>query len=162
MIRQVGGWLAEGAGWEGGVKSVDARQVQLIRSDDELSELSGSFDLIHSAIVFQHIEVVRGRHLFQLLLRHLAPGGIAALHVTYSKMLHADNFGQPSQLPTGSASAAPAVQKPRRLLKLIPFALRESASSSPPAVEVAAEESRSDPEMQMNSYNLNEIGRAHV
>jgi GT2 family glycosyltransferase/SAM-dependent methyltransferase len=134
-----------------------ARQVQLIRSDDELSELSGSFDLIHSAIVFQHIEVVRGRRLFQLLLRHLAPGGIAVLHVTYSKMVHAENFGRPNQPRIGSALSRPAAQKPRRLLKLIPFPLRESGAISVPVAEAPAEESPSDPEMQMNCYDLNDL-----
>jgi len=35
--------------------------VQLVKSDDQLSRLEGQFDFIHSFIVFQHIPVDRGK-----------------------------------------------------------------------------------------------------
>ncbi len=56
--------------------------VELVRVDDSLGALAGSFDLIHSALVFQHIEVDRGERLLDGLCRRLTPGGVAALHFT--------------------------------------------------------------------------------
>jgi SAM-dependent methyltransferase len=53
--------------------------ITLVRADDELSALSGTFDLIHSLLVFQHIEVQRGERIATALVRRLAPGGIGAL-----------------------------------------------------------------------------------
>ena len=40
-----------------------------------------TFDFIHSVIVFQHIPVVRGEAIIAALLKRLAPGGAAALHI---------------------------------------------------------------------------------
>src|SRR6266852_4183437 len=59
--------------------------VRLLRSDDDLSTLTGEFNLIHSCIVFQHIPVERGRALFSKLLGHLCAGGVGAIQLTYSK-----------------------------------------------------------------------------
>lgn len=56
----------------------------LVRSDDELSAVTGTFDLIHSFIVFQHIPIERGTAIFRKLLEHLGEGGVAALHFTYA------------------------------------------------------------------------------
>src|SRR5690606_15625018 len=50
------------------------------RSDDELSQLRGSFDLIHSFLVFQHIPVRRGEAIVERLLERLETGGVAAFH----------------------------------------------------------------------------------
>lgn len=50
---------------------------------DTLSRLSGSFDFIHSYIVFQHIPPSRGEAIAARLLERLEAGGIAALHFTY-------------------------------------------------------------------------------
>lgn len=119
------------------------RNVQLLRSDDDLSTLSGTFDLIHSAIVFQHIPVDRGRAIFSNLLRYLRPGGVGAIHVTYSKAYFASTHG-----------VAPATQQP-------------STSPRDPLISVAAPVTTkttdpvtgggTDPEIQMNPYNMNEI-----
>src|SRR5258706_3272502 len=111
-------------------RNCDERQLQNVRlliSDDELSVLTGTYDLIHSYIVFQHIPVQRGRMLFASLLEHLRPGGVGAVHFTYSKAHFAPTHG------------------------LAPLAER---SPEPP---VAATSSNADPEMQMNPYNINEI-----
>lgn len=59
--------------------------VTLLRSDDELSNAAGGFDLVHSFIVLQHIDADRGLRIVERLLARLAPGGIAALQLTYSK-----------------------------------------------------------------------------
>jgi len=127
--------------------------LTLVMSDDDLSKVEGSFDLIHSAIVFQHIDVPRGRNFFRLLMQRLAPKGVAALHVTYAKQIYADTWGQ---APTDKAAESPEqvrLPKPRGLRSLIP--LRQPADSKP-SEDVPADANR-DPEMQMNSYNLNEL-----
>lgn len=62
--------------------------VRLLKSDgDQLSILNGQepFDFINSFVVFQHVPIKRGLILFQRLLDHLKPGGVAALHFTYGK-----------------------------------------------------------------------------
>jgi len=105
----------------------DVHNVRLVESDDALSTLSGSFDLIHSCIVFQHIPVERGRALFEKLLLQLSAGGIGAIQLTYSKTRFASTYGlAPSELPNASTRNSRA--------------------------DVDA-----DPLIQMNPYNLNEI-----
>lgn len=111
-------------------RNCDERQlsnVRLLLSDDHLSSLNGTFDLIYSFIVFQHIPVNRGRSLFGKLLRHLRPGGVGAIHLTYSKTRFASTHGvAPPQTPP--------------------------PATTPRTIPVGA-----DPEMQMNPYNMNEI-----
>jgi len=55
--------------------------VDLVQVDDDLAALAGEFDLIHSALVLQHVDTRRGERLVGRLCARLAPGGIAALHV---------------------------------------------------------------------------------
>jgi SAM-dependent methyltransferase len=59
--------------------------VGLLQSDDQLSALTGSFDLVHSFIVFQHIPPPRGERIFRHLLEHLQAGGAGAVHFLYAK-----------------------------------------------------------------------------
>jgi len=101
--------------------------VSLLSSDDALSSLKQTFDLIHSFIVFQHIPRERGRTIFRNLLTRLNPGGIAAVHFSYSKSDYAPTHG-----------IAPA-----------------TASSG--AAPLAPDSLATDPEMQMNPYNVNEL-----
>jgi SAM-dependent methyltransferase len=105
------------------------RNVRLFESDDALSALSGTFDLIHSCIVFQHIPVERGRVIFSKLLQHLRPGGVGALQLTYSKTRFASTCGVAPPPPP----PAPLVEAPAQPMATV------------------------DPEMQMNPYNMNEI-----
>lgn len=77
--------------------------VLFVKSDDDFNNVVGEFDLIHSFIVFQHLEVARGRRLFAKLIQRLAPGGIFAAHFTYGKAQFADTFGA----PPARGSAAP-------------------------------------------------------
>ena len=110
----------------------DAHQltnVNLIVSDDSVSSITGEFDLIHSFIVFQHIPLERGRLIFRNLLNRIAPAGVAAIHVLYSKIQYADTFGT---APVSIASASPRQPVPQPV--------------------------QSDkPEMQMNPYLMNEL-----
>jgi SAM-dependent methyltransferase len=111
--------------------------VQLLLSDDTLSLLKGEYDLIHSCIVFQHIPVARGRVIFSRLLSFLRPGGIGALQLTYAKTQFADSHGV---APTAATAAHPS-----------------SLCASDTAPRVAPLDVGKDPEMQMNSYHMNEM-----
>jgi len=62
--------------------------VKLVRSDDELSAVTGEFDFVHSYIVLQHIPARRGERIVTQLASHLAPNGVAMLHVTYDFALN--------------------------------------------------------------------------
>jgi SAM-dependent methyltransferase len=101
--------------------------VRLLPSDDSLSGLSDTFDLIHSSIVFQHIPIQRGRTIFDKLLQHLRPGGVGAIQLTYSKACFASTHG----------IAPPGLSSPEILMPV-------------PSKDA-------DPVMQMNPYNMNEI-----
>lgn len=59
--------------------------VELLRSDDRLSRVEGSFDFVHSFIVFQHIPTGRGLAVLRAMLDRLAEGGVGALHFTYAR-----------------------------------------------------------------------------
>lgn len=106
------------------------KKAEWVLSDDELTAVQGRFDLVHSCITFQHIDVARGRRLFARLIELLEDGGVGAMQITYAKSRHADSFGQPpTAQPTGGG----------RLRSL----LRAATTG--------------DPEMQMNAYPLGEL-----
>lgn len=116
----------------------NVHNVSLHKSLDELSGSAGTYDLVHSCIVFQHIDVQRGRQMFDQLLSLLAVNGIGAIQITYGKAAHPDTYGQP---PAPVAPrAAPVAEEPGKRA-LFTFGAKP----------------RSDPEMQMNPYNLSEI-----
>jgi 2-polyprenyl-3-methyl-5-hydroxy-6-metoxy-1,4-benzoquinol methylase len=113
-------------------RNCDAHQltnVNLIVSDDSVSSIAGEFDLIHSFIVFQHIPLERGRVIFRNLLSRIAPAGVAAIHVLYSKIQYAETFG------------------------IAPVSISSAAQGQP-----VPQPAQSDkPEMQMNPYLMNEL-----
>jgi SAM-dependent methyltransferase len=87
--------------------------VEWVLSDDALSRVAAPFDLIHSCITFQHIDVPRGRILFARLVGLLGEGGVGALHVTYAKSRFMARFGQPPAQPeAASPPAADATRDP--------------------------------------------------
>ena len=107
--------------------------ISLLKSDDDLSSLNGCFNFIHSFIVFQHIDTSRGKRIFINLLNHLEDGGIGAIQFTYAKTKYEDNYG----LETTKAKLLNPLKKlVKAFLRMLPYR---------------------DPEMQMNSYNLNEL-----
>jgi SAM-dependent methyltransferase len=61
--------------------------ITFCKSDDALTQLKGSFDFVHSFIVFQHIPVARGLAIANGLLDRLSDGGIGALHFPYANTL---------------------------------------------------------------------------
>jgi len=59
------------------------KNISFIKSDDDLTMLTGKYDFIHSCLVLQHIPTKRGMRLVKALLRHLEPGGVVALQFYY-------------------------------------------------------------------------------
>lgn len=106
--------------------------VALMQSDDNLSNLKGQFDLVHSVIVFQHIPPSRGIRLFKGLLEHIAEGGVGAMQITYS-----DGISHGSPISRYCCLIRKTLGGIKR--RMIGF-FRNA-----------------DPEMQMNSYSLNDL-----
>ncbi len=138
--------------------------VALVDSDDDLSQVDGPFDLVHSCIVLQHIEIPRGRRLFERMVECVAPGGIGALHVTYGWDAYPDAYGQPPPaLPAAAAGPETPATGARRGSGLLatlgwqkeptPTAGKAANSAPEPAPPAAG----ADPVMQMNYYNLSEL-----
>ena len=115
-------------------------KVSFHQSLDELADQAGTYDLVHSCIVFQHIDVPRGRRMFGQLLELMAEGGVGAIQITYGKAVHPDTFGQPPAPPPTPALPAGSTEEPGK---------RALFTFGAPA--------RRDPEMQMNPYNLSEL-----
>jgi len=103
----------------------------LCQSDDDLSALSGKYDLIHSHIVFQHIPVPRGEAIFSRLIEHLNEGGVGALHFNYHRSVS-------SKMRVG-----------HWIRKYIPLANK--------VVNLFSKKPFSSPLMQMNRYNMNNL-----
>ena len=120
--------------------------VSLVLSDDTLSRVEGDFDLVHTCIVLQHIDIERGRQLFARLVALIRSGGIGALHVTFGWDAFPATFGLPP---------APPVPAPPGRLDGFRSLLRRLAGVK--QVTPVLPEPSADPEMQMNFYNLSEL-----
>jgi len=120
--------------------------VKLIKSDDNLSSLTERFDLIHSVIVFQHIPVERGIHIFSNLLNHLKEGGICAVQITYSKSIFNKTQGIPPVQQPMEIIANNIKLRIQNLVDQVKQRFKKPASIKSIPL---------DPEMQMNPYNLN-------
>lgn len=59
--------------------------LELVKSDDTLSGVSGSFDFIHSFLVFQHIPPKRGEKIFTRLVQLLSDDGVATIQFFYHR-----------------------------------------------------------------------------
>ena len=105
--------------------------AEVVRSDDRLSNVDGTFDFVHSWIVFQHVPPPRGMVLLREIVGRLERGGIGALHFTYG-------------------STAPRAQRARAWL-------RSRVPGVNALVNLARGRSPSYPVMQMNAYDLNRI-----
>lgn len=127
--------------------------VSFFKADDELSNLQGKFNLINSCIVFQHIPVERGKLIFRKLLTHLEVNGIAAIQMTYSKTIFEKNYGLPPQ----SAPTIPPQEECSPKVLLRDFLKRVRNKNTDRLIDKEVPQQTGDPEMQMNSYNLNEI-----
>jgi len=61
------------------------RNATFVQNDELAGLPDGQFDFICSLLVFQHIPPATGYGLLRSLFRLLAPGGMAALHVTFER-----------------------------------------------------------------------------
>jgi SAM-dependent methyltransferase len=61
--------------------------VAFAESNDTLSNVSGTFDFVHSHLVLQHIPVKRGLAIADRLLGLVNPGGLAMLHFSVERQL---------------------------------------------------------------------------
>jgi len=102
--------------------------IEWVKSVSELQHADRRFDLVHSAITLQHIDIPRGRRLFSDLIDFLNPRGICAIQILYASKRYAESFGTP---PANNSNAT------------IP-----TSSKRPDDV---------DPPMEMNPYSLSEL-----
>jgi SAM-dependent methyltransferase len=106
-----------------------------VKGDDTLSGVSGSFDLVHSFIVFQHIPPKRGEVILQKLVDLVREDGIGILHFTYS---FGTSLSVGRRLLIEGYRRVPGLYSLRNIVKGRPF---------------------SEPMMEMNEYSLNALLR---
>lgn len=106
--------------------------VTFIESDDELSKVKGKFDLIHSAIVFQHIDTRRGEKIFRRMLEILNEDGVGVLHFTYDR------------------------EKDKLSERVIKW-LRENVPFAQGLINLIKRRDFNYPHIPMNKYNLNHL-----
>ena len=58
--------------------------VRFTLSDDRLSAVDGTFDLVHSFIVLQHLVPTRGEAILRQLIDRLRHDGVGIVHLTYA------------------------------------------------------------------------------
>ena len=109
--------------------------VEFVMGDDVLTRVQGTFDLVHSFIVFQHIPPERGEVIMARLLGLLADGGVGIIHVTYAH-----------------SSRTPALRRGlTRLYERVPYAVKVRNAFK--------REPLDKPMMQMNRYDLSRVLR---
>lgn len=135
-----------------------------VKSDDVLSGVTGLFDLVHTAIVLQHIDPHRGTQIVAELLARIMPGGLAAIQLTYGKAYHAETLGaipplEPPRVEPPMMVAAKATPWLRKLFGRPPMAgqveVVVEAFAASAAEALVIEAPAKDPEMLMNPYDLN-------
>jgi len=109
--------------------------VRLLISTEKPTLLGGPFDLVHSYIVFQHIPPYRGLELLKQLVTHIRPGGVGAFHISYAKTHFSESFG----------------------IDPAPQTVEEREDRRVEMPDSATRNGNGDPEMQMNSYHLNQV-----
>ena len=124
----------------------NCHNVTLVLSDDTLSRATGQFDLVYSGIVLQHIEVARGRKLFAELVGKVIHGGCGVIQVTFAWDKYEAEFGV--------VPDSPAVSRARKGRNSQTKAFWRRAFERLGVLRTAPV---SDPEMQMNYYNLSQL-----
>ena len=124
----------------------------LVQADDTLSSVEGHFDLVHSTIVFQHIESNRGLDLISRLVQRVVPGGGVSIHVTYGREAADCHYGQP--VPQ---QAKPAKPRPlyRRALSVVGGLMGARRPRVPE--QIPQDGAQADPLMMMYHYDLSRI-----
>jgi 2-polyprenyl-3-methyl-5-hydroxy-6-metoxy-1,4-benzoquinol methylase len=133
----------------------DCHNVTLVLSDDTLSRATGQFDLVYSAIVLQHLEVARGRKLFAELVGKVIPGGCGVIQVTFACDKYEAEFGLVPDRPVVPPAPKERHSQIKAFWRRAFERLRMLCTA--PAVEPSAKPASSDPEMQMNYYNLSQL-----
>jgi SAM-dependent methyltransferase len=122
--------------------------------DDTLDSVDGQFDFINSFIVFQHIPPVRGLEILRRLLSKIAPGGCAAIHVTYGRSYGQHDFGAPvSPVPPDPPIRSLTLRQLASAAKarvLVGLNTREDRPELPADVDA-------NPFMPMFSYELGKV-----
>jgi SAM-dependent methyltransferase len=133
----------------------NCHNVTLVLSDDTLSRATGQFDLVFSGLVLQHIEVARGRKLFAELVGKVIPGGCGVIQVTFAWDRYETEFGvvpdRPVVPPAPNGRNSQTKAFWRRAFE------RLGVLRAAPVIEPLPKAVRSDPEMQMNYYNLSQL-----
>lgn len=92
---------------EGMLAEAQANKSRLGIENLELLQIEGTqlpikkkFDLVHSYIVLQHIHPRQGIEVFQQLVQAISPGGVGAIQLTYSNIKNAPGLGLPPRIPS--------------------------------------------------------------
>ncbi|MEG3089333.1 class I SAM-dependent methyltransferase [Sphingomonas sp. PB4P5] len=109
------------------------RAIEYLHSDDTLSRVEGSFDLVNSSIVLQHIPVNRGMRILRNLLERVRLGGGCLIHIS--------------------------IKRRRSKLSELRYRLRHSLPGGQALLNVLAGEARDTPVMEMNEYPLSDVLR---
>jgi ubiquinone/menaquinone biosynthesis C-methylase UbiE len=110
--------------------------VGFLLSDDDLSRISErKFDLVHSFIVLQHLDVKRGERILKRLIDKINDNGVGVIHLTYH-----DNYPG-RNLVNFFRFNIPFIARILRMFRKDPI-----KSKLP-----------NRPQMQMNNYNLNSV-----
>lgn len=113
-------------------KELGQPHIDYYMSDDQLSAVAGEqFDLVNCYIVLQHINIERGLVLIKELVDRIKPGGMGVLQLTYTCQR-----GRMAKFLDYFRYRIPLVHGLFNKLDGKPY---------------------SDPLMQMNSYNLNDV-----
>src|SRR6185369_10701730 len=64
-------------------ESAGLHNIEFINSEDLAGLAPGEFDFICSLLVFQYIPAAAGYEILRALMALLAPGGVAAIQVTF-------------------------------------------------------------------------------
>jgi SAM-dependent methyltransferase len=111
------------------------KNASFVRGDDALSNIEGTFDLLNSLIVFQHIPPPRGEAIVKRLLQLLREGGVGALQFTYGFQ---SGVSRARENLVQAYKSVPLLWSARNLVKGRPLL---------------------EPMMQMNQYDVNRLLR---
>ena len=135
----------------------DCHNVTLVLSDDSLSRATGQFDLVYSCLVLQHLEVARGRKVFAELVGKVQPGGYGVIQVTFAWDKYEAEFGlvPDRQVVPPARDRRHSQTKAfwRRLFERLGILRTVPVTERSPNAKARG----SDPEMQMNYYNLSQL-----
>lgn len=116
-------------------KAAGIDNVTFVVSDDELSRVTDTFDLVHTFIVLQHIAPDRGVHIIERMIERLDPDGVGIIHMTYA---NSSNTPLVRRFVTTAYERVPWV-----------YMLRNAARRQP----------LRSPQMHMRRYDLNTVFR---